>query len=117
MYETLKRRKDFVSMNHHGDKVFMPCFILQHMSQQADAETRVGYTVTKKIGNAVTRNRTKRRLRAMVRETCNNIDSHGHNYVLIARKGAHSTPFDEMQSQFIRAVKKLTKGKDTRNAR
>jgi ribonuclease P protein component len=64
----------------------------------------VGYTVTKKVGNAVVRNRIKRRLRAAVAETFPLSASPGHDYVLLARRRAETVPFDALLDELRAAL-------------
>lgn len=61
----------------------------------AEAEVRFGLTVTKKLGNAVVRNRIKRRLREAFRQAAAEATP-GHDYVLIARKNALLCPFSAL---------------------
>jgi ribonuclease P protein component len=86
--ETLKNRPDFLraaSARRHGTGGFM----LQARSRGDDtALVRVGYTASKKIGNAVVRNRAKRRLRDVVRAVFPAAARPGWDYVLVARPGA-----------------------------
>lgn len=86
---TLKDRADFLRLRN-GRKYTAPCFILRtapsHITTQTTA--RVGYTVTTKCGNAVVRNRIKRRLRALVREIFPESAKAGQDYILIARHEA-----------------------------
>ena len=66
----------------------MPGFVLLVRARgDDDAAMRVGFTVTKKIGNAVVRNRMKRRLRALVREFLPDAGIAGADHVLIGRQG------------------------------
>ncbi len=87
---TLKKRADFLRLNR-GRKFITDYFILRYgpTTVPASGASRVGYTVTTKCGNAVTRNRIKRRLRALVREVAEQIQPN-MDYVLIAR--ADATP-------------------------
>ena len=82
---TLKDRADFLRLRN-GRKVMTSFFILRaapsNLPTQTDA--RVGYTVTSKCGNAVVRNRIKRRLRALVREIFPARARGGYDYILIA---------------------------------
>ena len=66
--KTLKKRKDFVLSNKFGQKTFNKNFILQKFSppDQNNLDLMFGFTATKKIGNAVKRNRAKRRMRALI---------------------------------------------------
>lgn len=79
---------------------------MRRRSDGADA-VRVGYTVTKKIGGAVTRNRIKRRLRALCREI---LPLHGDSetdYVLIARAAAAELEFSDLRDELTRALRRL----------
>ena len=83
---TLKKRADFLRLNR-GRKFITDYFILRYMPGDGPA-VRVGYTVTTKCGNAVVRNRIKRRLRALVREVGAPLAKPGMDYVIIARADA-----------------------------
>lgn len=76
-------------------------------NDSAPLPLRVGFTATKKIGNAVVRNRAKRRLRAL---TDSIIAPHGdknHDYVLIARGGTATRPWQKLQNDVKLALQKL----------
>ena len=109
---TLKKRRDFVLSNNHGKKVFSENFILQEYFNQdmSENDLRFGFTATKKIGNAVQRNRSKRRMRALVlnifkenkilfKEKC--------SYVLIAKQSILKASFFEMHSQLKQCLSRL----------
>ena len=72
--------------------------------------TRVGYTVTKKIGNAVRRNRIKRRFRAAARAVVPAHAAPGHDYVLIARPGADLRAWPALLDDLARALKHAASG-------
>jgi ribonuclease P protein component len=80
---TLKKRADFLRLNR-GGKAITPLLILRYAKNDGTA-CRVGYTVTTKCGNAVVRNRIKRRLRALTRELMPLHGKDGFDYVFIAR--------------------------------
>lgn len=88
-FAVLARRADFLraaSARRQG----MPGFLLQGR-RRTDGEAegiRVGYTCSKKVGNAVTRNRAKRRLRALARAVIPRLGQPGWDYVLVGRPGA-----------------------------
>jgi ribonuclease P protein component len=82
----LKRRREFLRVAGKGQRAARPGLVLQALAT-ADAPLRVGFTATKKIGNAVVRNRTKRRLRAAVREVLGTDPPPGWDLVLIGRDG------------------------------
>lgn len=95
---TLKKRADFLALNARGHRFVTPSFILLMLPrpEQSAPDVRVGYTVTKKIGNAVVRNRIKRRLREGVRMVFPAHAAAGRDYVLIARQGALSCEFSSL---------------------
>ena len=70
---------------------------------------RVGFTVTKRIGTSVVRNRLKRRLRALAREVLAPRAAQGTDYVLIGRSGGLTRPYSDMVSDLERALRKLAR--------
>ena len=88
----------------------MPGFVLQ-VRDRADEEQaiRVGFTVTKKIGNAVVRNRMKRRFRALARELLPSLGISGSDHVLIGRAGGverdYATLRDELRTALAKAAR------------
>ena len=87
----------------------MPGFVLLvRPRDDADDTIRVGFTVTKKIGNAVVRNRMKRRFRALVRETFPDHAIPGADHVLIGRAGGIERDYASLASELKRAFKKLS---------
>ena len=109
----LKKRSDFLRLQHQGVKQVMADFILQACSSPNElADSRFGYTASKKIGNAVARNRAKRRMRALATLNASVMRAHT-DYVLIARKSILHTPFNklvvDMAAALLAAHKKLDK--------
>lgn len=82
-----------------------------------EAEVRVGFTVTRKVGNAVERNRAKRRLRAAAAEVLPCLGRAGTDYVVIGRIGTLSRPFDALRADLEQAVRKLDGGQAGREQR
>lgn len=78
-------------------------------AEEPDSEAiRVGFTCSKKVGNAVARNRAKRRLREIARLVLTDKGQPGWDYVLIGRAGATGTrKFDALQSDLSYALRKL----------
>ena len=86
----------------------MPGFVLLvRPRDDADATMRIGYTVTKKIGNAVVRNRMKRRFRAIVRDTLPDHGVVGADHVLIGRAGGIERDYATLAAELKRALNKL----------
>jgi ribonuclease P protein component len=80
-----------------GRKITRPGFVLQALPSEGAARgPRFGFTVTKKTGNAVVRNRIRRRLREVVRLSAAEAASPGVDYVLIGRRAALTLPFGRL---------------------
>jgi ribonuclease P protein component len=89
----LTRRAEFLRVAGTGRKIAMPGLVLQVMKRADQAPVRIGFTVTKKVGNAVIRNRTKRRLREAARLLLREAPLTGADLVLIGRDGTRARPF------------------------
>ena len=86
----------------------MPGFVLLMRPRgDGDAAMRVGFTVTKKVGNAVVRNRMKRRLRALARELLPTGGVAGADHVLIGRAGGVERDFALLRAELTRALRKV----------
>lgn len=86
----------------------MPGFVLLVRDRaDGDATMRVGFTVTKKIGNAVVRNRMKRRLRALAREILPMDGLAGADHVLIGRNGGVERDFSALRAELVKALGKV----------
>ena len=104
--ERLKHRADFLAAAR-GAKVQAGAFVLQARARGGTAPPRFGFTVSRKVGSAVERNRVRRRLREIVRRHAALLAEDGHDYVLIARRAALQAPFDEMVADFTGALARL----------
>ena len=88
----------------------MPGFVLQVRPRgDGDLSIRVGYTVTKKIGNAVVRNRMKRRFRALARVHLPTLGICGADHVLIGRAGGIERAFSALSAELQRALVKAAR--------
>jgi ribonuclease P protein component len=112
--ERLRHRTDFLAAAG-GVKVATTPFVLQALRRSDEGPVRVGFTVSKKVGNAVERNRVRRRLRAIVKVAEPSLRA-GHDYVLIGRRAALSVPFDRMAGELDRALRRVEAGRPTRKA-
>jgi ribonuclease P protein component len=113
----LKKRADFLAAAK-GRREHQRCFVLQARPRAAAHDPsidmdapRFGYTVTKKVGNSVIRNRIRRRLREAVRLADVSLPKPGHDYVLVARIEALTAPFEEMRGEIFRALTKIHQSK------
>lgn len=108
---TIRKRKDFLACAR-ARRAAHPAMIVQGRDRREpdSGPLRVGYTCSKKVGNAVARNRAKRRLRAVAAEVMGTHGQPGWDYVLIGRAGATAeTPFAEMVSALTKALSKIHK--------
>jgi len=102
----LTKRADFLRAAR-GRRVATPAFVVQCASG-VEGAVRVGYTCSKKVGNAVARNRAKRRLREVARAVLPLEGQPGRDYVLIGRAGVTaSRPLPQMISDLSGAIAKL----------
>ena len=90
-----------------GAKLARPGFVMQFVKAESTAPLVVGYTVTKKLGNAVIRNRAKRRLREAARLTFAGQAMPGIRLVLIGRQDTGTIPFDRLCAGLAAAVAEL----------
>ena len=102
----LKKRADFLKISREGRSFATKSFVLAALKGE-NKETRVGFTVSSKNGNAVTRNRIKRRLKAISYMVLPREAKEGYDYVLIGRKSALTTPFVKMIAELEEALKKV----------
>jgi ribonuclease P protein component len=104
--ERLTQRSDFLAAAT-GSKVPTAAFVLQARKREDPGPVRVGFTVSRKVGTAVERNRVRRRLKEIVRLSAATGLPPGHDYVLIGRRAALSLPFEQITEDFKRALRRL----------
>jgi ribonuclease P protein component len=109
--ERLRQRADFLA-TATGTKVPAAAFVLQARKRTDDGPVRLGFTVSKKVGNAIERNRVRRRLREIVRLSDTHRMQSGHDYVLVGRRAALKVPFARIAEDFQSALRRLQAGRD-----
>jgi|SRR5579871_5718179 len=104
--ERLKRRKDFLAAAA-GASASTAGFIMQERRRGDSGPARIGFTVSKKVGGAVERNRLRRRLREIVRLSAATDLHAGSDYVLVGRRAGLGLPFLKLTEDFNGALKRL----------
>jgi len=120
--DRLKKRSEFLAVAAANRRWTTPGLVLQakppptpqDKTDRLDAEAasvaahlRVGFTATKKIGNAVKRNRARRRLRAAVDDVLRGADVPGADLVVVARQGTIERPYADLKNDLEAALKRL----------
>ncbi len=106
---TLTKRRDFLAANG-GKRAPMPGFVLlMRRRDDGDGAMRVGFTVTKKIGNAVVRNRIKRRFRALARDVLPTSGIAGADHVLIGRPEGLTRDYAQLRADLAKALGKVSR--------
>jgi ribonuclease P protein component len=119
---TIKTRADFLAVRG-GRRASTPSFLIEMRPTPAGAASpavsppkaetaRFGFTITKKLGNAVTRNRIRRRLKAAVSAVSPIHACPGHDYVIVARRAAFDRPYASLISDLERALTTLHPQRD-----
>ncbi len=108
--ERLRQRADFIAAAS-GIKVPTTSFVLQLRKRADRGPVRIGFTVSKKVGTAVERNRVRRRLKEIVRLSDQNRMQSGHDYVLVGRRAALKQPFDQLAQEFEAALRRAQAGR------
>lgn len=102
---TLKRRAEFLAVRN-GEKRRGRLFLLEVLDRKDQAPPRFGLTVTKKSGNAVQRNRIRRRLREAVRTSAAADMDAGHDYVVVGRPELLTAGFGEIRSELAARLRR-----------
>ena len=102
----LTRRAEFLAAAAKGRRAAVHGLVLQALPRPDQGPARLGFTVTKKVGNAVVRNRTRRRLKEAARLVLAEAPPTGVDLVLIGRDTTRARPFADLQDDLRRAMKK-----------
>ena len=108
---TLKKRADFLLAAKSGFRFVKPNIVVQSRIREnvefPSSQIRIGFTATKKLGNAVIRNRTKRRMRAASTKITSEFWLDGCDYVLIGRGQTHKIDFVHLVRDLRHAMRVL----------
>lgn len=112
--QRLTKRTDFVRISRNKQAIFTPGFILQFFQRQAEEHTgmlypeaRIGFTASRKVGNAVKRNFAKRRMRMLVQSILPMHARDSYDYVCVARTAILTRPFPQLEEDFRQAALRL----------
>ena len=108
----IRKRADFLAANR-GLRVARPGFVLLARPNGGQGK-RFGITVTKKIGNAVVRNRMKRRFRELLRDALPVEGLADHDHILIGRAGGVERDFAQLRTELSAALERAASGKGDR---
>lgn len=105
--DRLQHRSDFVSLSR-ARRCSQPGFTLQARRRDTEPLIRVGFTCSRKLGNAVLRNRARRRLRAVAGEVLPEAGLAGWDYVLVGRPGSTvARAFHDLVEDMRRALRSV----------
>jgi ribonuclease P protein component len=108
--ERLTQRKDFLAAAA-GASAALAGFVLQERARGDRRPARMGFTVSKRVGGAVERNRVRRRLKEIVRLSAATGFKAGSDYVVVGRRAALAMTFAQLAGDFDAALKRLDKGR------
>lgn len=104
--DRLRQRADFLAAAN-GPRMASAAFVVQSRKRDDDGPVRVGFTVTKKVGNAPERNRVRRRLRELVKRLDVISMRPHHDYVIVGRRAALDRGFETMFNDLRSALSRL----------
>ena len=102
---TLKKNSDFRRLYAKGKSAVNP-YLVVYSRKNGMGFNRVGFTVSAKLGNAVTRNRIRRQLREIYRLHSNEFKN-GKDFVIVARSRCIRGEYQKMDASFIAACREL----------
>jgi len=106
----LRTRREFLDVTSQENKIVTKSFIIfsKFRNSHVSSNILIGYTVSGKIGNAVLRNKAKRRLRAAAKNIIKQKGVPGTNYVIVARNKITRIPFESLENDLIYALQQLS---------
>ena len=103
--KTIKKRSEFIRSNKLSKKIHTPNFIIQKLeSNTINKVPHFGFTISKKIGSAIVRNKIKRRLKSIIRELLKYKDKYfdlSFNYILICKKEIVKVSYDDLENELM----------------
>ena len=103
--KTIKKRSEFIRSNKFSKQLYTTNFIIQKLeSKENDNIPHFGFTITKKIGSAIVRNKIKRRLKSIIRELLKYRDKYfdlSFNYILICKKEIVNVSYDDLENELM----------------
>jgi ribonuclease P protein component len=112
IWTTLPQRADFLRLTASRLRRATPGFVLQAAPRGVDAAgLRIGFTASRKVGNAVARNRAKRRLRALADKVMPGAADPARDYVFVGRTETLTRDFAAMEQDLRQALRKLAQAK------
>lgn len=107
-FTTMKIRANFIAASKAKYQTSASLTVQVRNRNDGSDAVRVGFTCSKKVGNAVARNRAKRRLREIARLDLPHLAKFGHDYVLIGKKAVTANhEFKALRADFAKAISKL----------
>jgi ribonuclease P protein component len=106
-YTVITKRADFLSANRGKRFATSGFVLLVHDRNDDDPAIRLGITITKKVGNAVIRNRMRRRFRSLMREMLDDSGKAGADHILIGRGSGIEMDFGRLRADMQRGLNKL----------
>ena len=103
---TIKENYVFRQLYRKGSSSVQPCVVV-YCRKNHLGRNRFGYVSSVKLGNAVTRNRARRRMREVSRLNADKLTT-GYDILLVARTRTVSVPFSELMETYLRLAKKLS---------
>lgn len=100
----IRKRRDFSKVYKKGQSVIAPSVVLCYKKNHTDV-FRCGFTVSKKVGKAVERNKVRRRMREISRTHLDYFQT-GMDYIFVARKKAAQVEFSVLQKDMLQLVKR-----------
>ena len=102
---TIKKRSEFIRSNKFSKKIHTSNFIIQKLETKTiNSVPHFGFTVTKKIGSAIVRNKIKRRLKSIIKELLKCKEKYfnsNSNYILICKKEIVRVSYDELENELM----------------